>query len=55
MLHVCYARDMWLMNGLRIRMRLVVLSNFHVQNIFIRVTVYFILFSKVLNSILEFF
>ena len=47
MLHVYYARDMWLTKGLRIRIRLVVLSNFHVQNIFIRVTVYFILIFKV--------
>ena len=31
---VCYARDAWRMNGLRIRIRLVVLSNFHVQSIF---------------------
>ena len=28
----------WRMNGLRIRNRLVVLSNFHVENILIRVT-----------------
>ena len=41
MLQVHYARDPWLVNGLRIRIRLVVLSNFHVQSIFIRVTVYF--------------
>ena len=34
-LHVRYARDVWRTNGLRIRIRLVVLSNFHVQNIFI--------------------
>ena len=38
-LQVCYAKDVWQMNGLRIRIRLVVLSNFHVQNIFIRATV----------------
>ena len=41
-LRVCYARDVWRSNGLRIRVRLVVLSNFHVQGIFIRTTVYFI-------------
>ena len=44
---VCYARDVWRTNGLHIRIRLVVLSNFHVQSIFIRVTVYFILIFKV--------
>ena len=43
---VCYARDVWRRNGLRIRTRLVVLSNFHVQSIFIRVTVYFLLIFK---------
>ena len=37
-LRVCYARDVWRTNGLRIRIRLVVLGNFHVQSIFIRVT-----------------
>ena len=37
-LRVCYARDVWRTNGLRIRIRLVVLSNFHVENILIRVT-----------------
>ena len=37
-LRVCYARDVWRTNGLRIWIRLVVLSNFHVQSIFIRVT-----------------
>ena len=31
-LHVRYARDAWQTNGLRIRIRLVVLSNFHVEN-----------------------
>ena len=47
-LRVCYARDVWRTNGLRIRIRLIVLSNFHVQSIFIRVTDYFILIFKVL-------
>ena len=42
MLQVHYARDAWQTNGLRIRIRLIVLSNFHVQSIFIRVTDYFI-------------
>ena len=41
---------MWRTNGLRIRIRLVVLSNFHVQSIFIRATDYFILILKVLNN-----
>ena len=45
-LHVRYARDAWRTNGLRIRIRLVVLSNFHVQSIFIQVTDYFILIYK---------
>ena len=49
MLQVHYARDAWWTNGLRIRIRLVVLSNFHVQSIFIRVTDYFILIFKDLN------
>ena len=31
-LRVCYARDAWRTNGLRIRIRLVVLNNFHVQS-----------------------
>ena len=48
-LRVCYARDVWRTNGLCIRIRLVVLSNFHVQSIFIRVTDYFILIFKDLN------
>ena len=42
-LRVCYARDAWRTNGLRIRVRLVVLSNFHVLSFLIRATVYFIL------------
>ena len=46
MLQVLYARDAWLTNGLHIRIRLVVLSNFHVQNFSIRATVYFILIIK---------
>ena len=37
---LCY--DVWRTNGQRVRIRLVVLSNFHVQSIFIRVTVYFL-------------
>ena len=32
-------REVRWMNGLRSRIRLVVLSNFHIENIFIRVTV----------------
>ena len=47
-LHVRYARDVWLISGLHIWIRLVVLSNFHVQSIFIRATVYFKLIFKVL-------
>ena len=35
---VCYARDAWRTNGLRIWFRLVILSNFHVENNLIRVT-----------------
>ena len=46
MWQVRYARDVWLTNGLRIRIRHVVLSNFHVQSFFIRATVYFILILK---------
>ena len=46
MLQVCYATDVWRTNGLRIRIRLVVLSNFHVQSFSIRATVYFILILK---------
>ena len=42
MLQVHYARDVWLTNGPRIWIRLAVLSNYHVQSIFIRVTIYFI-------------
>ena len=55
MLQVHYARDVWLTNGLRIRIRLVVLSNFHVQSFFIRVTDYFILIFKVLNHFLNYY
>ena len=51
MLHVRYARDMWLTNGLRIQIRLVVLSNFHLQSIFIQVTIYFILIYKALFNL----
>ena len=46
---VLYARDAWRANGLRIQIRLVVLSNFHVQSFSIRVMVYFILILKDLN------
>ena len=45
-LSVRYARDVWQTNGLRIWIRLVVLSNFHVQSFSIRATVYFILILK---------
>ena len=45
-LRVHYARDAWRTNGLRIRIRLVVLSNFHLQSFSIRATVYFILILK---------
>ena len=49
MLRVCYARKVWRTNGMRIRIHLVVLSNFHVQSFSIRATVYFILILKDLN------
>ena len=49
-LRVCYARDAWRTNGLPIQIRLVVLSNFHVQSFSIRVTVYFILKFKRLKQ-----
>ena len=39
---VRYARGVWRKNGLRIQIHLVVLSNFHVESIFIRDTDYFI-------------
>ena len=55
MLQVCYATDAWRTNGLRIRIRLVVLSNFHVQSFSIRVTDYFILIFKVLNHFLNYY
>ena len=45
-LRVRYARDAWRTNGLRIRIRLVVLSNLHVQSFPIRAMVYFILILK---------
>ena len=51
-MHVRYARDVWQTNGLHIRIRLIVLSNFHVESIFIRVTDYFILLCKVLKHFL---
>ena len=54
MLHVRYARDVWRTNGLRIRIPLVVLSNFHVQSIFIRATDYLIRIFKVLNHFFNF-
>ena len=54
-LRVCYARDVWRTNGLCIRIRLVVLSNFHVQSFSIRVTDYFILIFKVLKHFLNCF
>ena len=46
MSQVHYARDTWLTNGLRIRIRLIVLSNFDVQSFSIRVTNYLILIFK---------
>ena len=52
-LRVRYARGVWRMNGLHNRIRHVVLSNFHVQSIFIRVTVYLILILKGLISFLQ--
>ena len=42
MLQVHYARDAWQTNGLHVQVRLVVLSIFHVQSIFIRLMNYFI-------------
>ena len=54
-MRVRYARDVWRANGLRIRIRLVVLSNFHVQSIFIRVTDYFLLILKDLNHFQDLF
>ena len=48
-MHVHYARDVWRANGEHIRIRLVILRNFHVQTFSIRVTVYFILILKDLN------
>ena len=54
MLQVRYARDVWLTNGPRIRVRLVVLRNFLVQSIFIRVTDYFMSIFKVLIHFLIF-
>ena len=35
---VASSKEVWWTNGLRIRIRLVVLSNFHIENILIRVT-----------------
>jgi len=55
MLQVHYARDAWRMNGLRIWIRLVVLSNFQVQSFSIRVTDYLISISKVLIHFLNYF
>ena len=54
-MHVRYARDAWWTNGLRIRVCLVVLSNFHVQSIFIRVTDYFLLILKDFNHFQDLF
>ena len=48
-LRVRYVRDAWRTNGLRIRIRLVVLRYFHVQSFSIRATVYFIFILKDLN------
>ena len=45
-LRVRYAREAWQTNRLRIRVRLVVLSNFHVQSFSIRDTDYLILIFK---------
>ena len=45
-LQVRYDREVQWTNGLRSRMRLVVLSNFHVQSFSIRGTVYFIIILK---------
>ena len=45
-LRVHYARDAWRTNGMCIWVRLVILSNFHVQSFSIRATVYFILILK---------
>ena len=52
-MYVRYARDMWQTNGLCIRIRLAFLSNFHVQSILIRATVYFKLIFKVLKQYSE--
>ena len=52
---VCYARYAWRMNGLHIQIRLVVLSNFHVQSFPIRATDYLILIFKVLIHFLNVF
>ena len=48
-LRVRYARDVWRTNGPCIRISLVVLSNSHIQSIFIRATDYFVLIFKVLK------
>ena len=53
-LRVRYVSDVWRMNGLRNRIRLVVLSNFHIQSFSIRVTDEFLRISEDLNSYLEF-
>ena len=45
---------MWRTNGPRIRIHLVVLSNFHVQSFSIRATIYFILIFKRFKLILAF-
>ena len=55
MLQVLYAKDAWRTNRLRIWIRLVVLSYFHVQSFSIPATVYFILIFKVLNHFLNYY
>src|SRR3954468_1412338 len=45
----------WWTNMLRIRNRLVILSNFHVQRFSTRATVYFLLIIKVLNHFLNYY
>ena len=53
MFHVQIVRGIWQVNRPRVQIRLVVLSNFYVENFFIRATDYFLWFFKVLNTILE--
>ena len=47
MFHVQHARGLWQMNGPRIQIRWIFLSNFHVENIFIWVMDYFKWFFEV--------